>query len=49
MKPAWQKLYDSMQQELNSCWEKNEDEKTAIEHCFQVAAQYWSMITVPGR
>jgi RteC protein len=44
MKPAWKKLYDSMKQELKSCWERHADEKTAIEQCFQISAQYWSII-----
>ena len=44
MKTAWKKLYDSMKEELDACWEHHQDEKTAIERCFQISTQYWSMI-----
>ena len=46
MKPAWQKLYSSMKEEIKSCWQKHVDEKVAIEQCFQISAQYWSMIEI---
>jgi hypothetical protein len=44
MKPEWQKLYESMEQEIACCKLEQPDLRRQVERCFQICEQYWGTV-----